>query len=73
MNANLAATGRAGDARLDTGPSREATSAPKGGADHRSGPPPVKATASRPLSSRAHASAAHKAANLQYASKPARK
>ena len=41
------------DARLDTGPSREATSGPNGGADHRSGPPPVKATASRPLSSQA--------------------
>jgi hypothetical protein len=40
-------------ALLDTGPSREATSGPNGGADHRSGPPPVKATASRPVSSRA--------------------
>jgi hypothetical protein len=41
------------EARLDTGPSREAISGPQGGADQRSGPPPVKATASHPLSSRA--------------------
>jgi hypothetical protein len=56
MNARTTAvTGQA--AQFDMGPSREATTGPKGGADQRSGPPPVKATASRPMSNRALADA----------------
>jgi hypothetical protein len=62
---NHAATTVTGQAtRFDMGPSREATSGPKGGADQRSGPPPVKATASRPMSNRTLAGAGPQTRNL---------